>query len=125
MTNPYRCVLAGQEQLLACSGQPIDNLMQFSPISSRLDAACSTLRWRHLCPTAPDTLACYPAEEDPFVMTCSPHVLAFGNQPEFEMRVVKDTTVLLVPAFEVSHTLVLYNLATKHVSKVKFSIAEK
>ena len=52
-------------------------------------------------------------------------MLAFGNQPEFEMRVVKDTTVLLVPAFEVSHTLVLYNLATKHVSKVKFSIAEK
>ena len=75
-------------------------------------------------PTAPDTLACFPSEEDPFVMANAPHVLAFGNQPEYEARVVKDTTVLLVPAFETSKTLVLYNLATKNVSTIKFSISE-
>ena len=124
VTNPYRCVLGGSQQLVACSGQPLDNLLRFSPITSRLEAACSTLRWRHVCPTAPDTLACYPAEEDPFVLTNSPHLLVFGNQPAFESRKVKETTVLLVPSFEHSKSLVLFNLSSGHVSSIKFTVVE-
>jgi DNA polymerase delta subunit 2 len=48
----------------------------------------ATLRWRHLAPTAPDTLACYPfADADPFVLQECPHVYAAGGQPEFGTRV--------------------------------------
>jgi DNA polymerase delta subunit 2 len=48
----------------------------------------STLRWRHLAPTAPDTLTCYPfADDDPFVLEACPHVYVAGNQPEFATRV--------------------------------------
>jgi hypothetical protein len=48
----------------------------------------ATLRWRHLAPTAPDTLTCYPfTTDDPFVLTECPHVYVAGNQPEFATRV--------------------------------------
>jgi DNA polymerase delta subunit 2 len=47
----------------------------------------SCLQWRHLCPTAPDTLTCYPfADDDPFVLQQSPHIMFAGNQPEFSSR---------------------------------------
>lgn len=53
----------------------------------RLDLLADCLAWRHLCPTAPDTLAAYPfADDDPFVMTACPHVLFAGNQPAYESR---------------------------------------
>ncbi len=46
------------------------------------------LRWRHLSPTAPDTLASYPFyESDPFIIASTPHVLFAGNQPEFATKV--------------------------------------
>ncbi len=40
-----------------------------------------TLQWRHLAPTAPDTLPCYPfCDTDPFVLDACPHVYFVGNQ---------------------------------------------
>ena len=47
------------------------------------------LRWRHLAPTAPDTLDTYPAlAADPFVVEDTPHVFFAGNQPAFGWRKV-------------------------------------
>jgi hypothetical protein len=55
----------------------------------RLELLQKTLTWRHLAPTAPDTLTCYPfADDDPFVMQQCPHVMFAGNQPQFETRVM-------------------------------------
>jgi DNA polymerase delta subunit 2 len=49
----------------------------------------ATLRWRHLAPTAPDTLTCYPfVSSDPFVLEECPHAYVVGNQPEFATRLV-------------------------------------
>ena len=40
-----------------------------------------SLQWRHLAPTAPDTLPCYPfCDTDPFVLGECPHVYFVGNQ---------------------------------------------
>jgi len=62
---------------------------------NRLTLMESTLKWRHICPTAPDTLTCYPfATEDPFVLEECPHVYAVGNQPEFGTRVITGEWVL-------------------------------
>ena len=44
------------------------------------------LNWRHLAPTAPDTLTCYPYHDcDPFILQSAPHVMFVGNQPEFKV----------------------------------------
>lgn len=39
-----------------------------------------TLSWRHMAPTAPDTLPCHPfCHSDPFVMKHTPHVYFTAN----------------------------------------------
>lgn len=41
--------------------------------------------WRHMAPSAPDTLWSYPfPDKDPFIIEKTPHVYFIGNQPEFE-----------------------------------------
>ena len=47
------------------------------------------LDWRHIAPTAPDTLHCYPfADNDPFVLAQTPHVFFVGGQPEFKTKMM-------------------------------------
>lgn len=56
---------------------------------SRARVLANTCMWRHLAPTAPDTLASYPfSQTDPFVMESEdaetqPHVVFAGSQPGF------------------------------------------
>jgi len=53
------------------------------------------LRWRHLAPTAPDTLACYPFQTvDPFVIEQCPHVFFAGNQKQFATKLVTGAVVM-------------------------------
>jgi DNA polymerase delta subunit 2 len=62
----------------------------FAAEPGRLDLLSKTLTWRHLAPTAPDTLTCYPfADDDPFVLQQTPHILFAANQPQFETRVME------------------------------------
>ena len=87
VTNPYRCniddlVLAGT------SGQPTSDILKNSCMKDPLDALEKTLVWGHLCPTAPDTLGCYPFEnEDPFIFDRYPDVYFAGNQEKFSYRI--------------------------------------
>lgn len=49
-----------------------------------------SLRWRNIAPTCPDTLGCYPfQDDDPFIMDACPHVYFAGNQREFGTKLVK------------------------------------
>ncbi|KZT11491.1 uncharacterized protein LAESUDRAFT_755134 [Laetiporus sulphureus 93-53] len=79
--------------LLVTSGQPVDDMFRYvaTPPVTRLSLAASSLRWRHLAPTAPDTLWCHPYfTTDPFVITETPDVYVVGNQPRFATRVVEE-----------------------------------
>lgn len=74
-----------------------------------------TLEWRHIAPTAPDTLCkliyivtsryiaddtgIYPfPDADPFIITHRPHVYVIGNQPEFETTLTGGQSSLTVPS---------------------------
>lgn len=58
-------------------------------MESRLDIMQRMLEWRHIVPTAPDTLTSYPfPTSDPFMLAACPHVFFAGNQPEFAQRLV-------------------------------------
>ncbi|KAF8273876.1 DNA polymerase alpha/epsilon subunit B-domain-containing protein [Lactarius quietus] len=48
--------------ILATSGQPLNDMEKYVPTAptTRLNLAEATLKWRHIAPTAPDTLWCYP-----------------------------------------------------------------
>jgi DNA polymerase delta subunit 2 len=100
-------------RFLGGSGQTLDDLHRYTATDDRLALMEQTLHWRHLAPTAPDTLgACgterpplralyvdtvragagaYPMyERDPFIITGDcPHVYFVGNQPAYGTRLVQ------------------------------------
>lgn len=43
-------------RILAVSGQTLDDMFKYVESADRLALAKSTLLWRHMAPTAPDTL---------------------------------------------------------------------
>lgn len=80
-----------------------------------------TLRWGNLCPTAPDSLPCYPfTDRDPFVLqdlaSNPPAVVFAGNAPGFVTRLfeAKDsahrTRFVCVPAFHATRQAVLLDV---------------
>jgi DNA polymerase delta subunit 2 len=83
--------------VVGSSGEPIHNLMQFAQngmtesaeddVATRLDLLEQLLFWRHLAPTAPTELGCYPFEaSDPFVLERCPEIFFAGTQPSFATR---------------------------------------
>jgi DNA polymerase delta subunit 2 len=122
--------------LLVNSGQPLNDMFKYlpSPPSTRLSLAESTLRWRHMAPTAPDTLWCHPFfSKEPFVIRETPDLYLIGNQPRFQTRMVtgesdeggsgeKRCRVVLVPGFAETGMLVLVNLKTLGVKCVRFAV---
>ncbi|GJJ12480.1 hypothetical protein Clacol_006722 [Clathrus columnatus] len=82
-TNPTWLAIDGQPMLIT-SGQPLDDMYKYIDSIDRLTLAVKTLEWRHIAPTAPDTLWCYPyVTEDPFILDITPSVYIIGNQPAF------------------------------------------
>ncbi|KAG2422561.1 hypothetical protein HXX76_015941 [Chlamydomonas incerta] len=87
-TNPHEFECGGV-RLLGTSGQNVDDVAKYCGLRDRLDLMQRTLACRHLAPTAPDTLTCYPfTDDDPFILASTPHVYFVGNQPEFATRLV-------------------------------------
>lgn len=129
---------SNRRTMLVHSGQAVEDMYKYvpSPPISRLDLACNSISWRHMAPTAPDTLWCYPyLTTDPFIMRYTPDLYAIGCQPEFGTRLLRSgdmesdsmseaglrrCRVVLVPEFKSSGELVLVNMRNMEVKCVKF-----
>ena len=90
-----------------------------------LDLMEATVRWQHVAPSAPDTLACYPYKDrDPFFIERSPHVYFAGMQPAFGCRKVRvgdaETVCVLVPDFSKTSSVVLLDVDTLECHPVTF-----
>jgi DNA polymerase delta subunit 2 len=139
--------------VLAGSGQALDDMFMYLPdppesshgapeSSLRLSLLEATLRCRHLAPTAPDTLHCFPyMGHDPFLLTTTPHIYAMGktsrdrlyicshkpvgNQPSFESQCFTEDGVrsrlVCVPSFAESGELVLVNTHTLAAQVIKLN----
>ena len=130
--------------ILVNSGQPVDDMFKYlpTPPHSRLSMAESTLHWRHMAPTAPDTLWCHPFfSTDPFIITETPDIYVIGNQPEFKTKLVteqpreqsptirgsqdepeKTCRIILVPNFRETGTMVMVNLRTLGVKTMNCAL---
>ena len=103
-------------EFLGTSGQNVDDLFRYSTGEDRLAMMARTLECRHLAPTAPDTLGCYPYwDREPFILRASPHVLFCGNQPAFGERTVRgpggqEVKLVALPRFRAAGEVVLLNL---------------
>jgi len=98
----------------------------FDPRTSlRLSLMKMTLQCRHLAPTAPDTLHCFPYKEtDPFTLKITPHLCFHGNQPQFETELVEENGIkcrlLCIPRFAENGQFVLFNVRTLDVKLIEF-----
>ncbi|KAJ7063081.1 DNA polymerase alpha/epsilon subunit B-domain-containing protein [Mycena amicta] len=123
---------AGARTLLINSGQPVNDMLKYlaCPPNTPLSIAESTLRWRHMAPTAPDTLWCHPYfTADPFLMDGTPDVYIVGGQRRFGTKMVRDKgddnkrcRVVLVPRFAETGILVLIHLRTLDVRCVHLGV---
>ncbi|KAH8833572.1 DNA polymerase alpha/epsilon subunit B-domain-containing protein [Flagelloscypha sp. PMI_526] len=123
-------------RLLLNSGQPLNDMASYFPTPpiTRLGLLEATLRWRHVAPTAPDTLYCFPyTHEDPFIMDSTPDLYIVGGQPKFGTKLVKEKIegngearcrLVLVPSFSATGTIVLVNLRTLEVRTITFKVSE-
>lgn len=97
-------VLSYQIWLFGCrflghSGQPLDSMMRYISINdnNKIELLEKTLHWRHMVPTAPDSIACMSfAASDPFVITESPHIYFSGNADSYQTKVVTGTNDLYI-----------------------------
>lgn len=112
---------------MGTSGQNIDDIYRYTDNEDRLKLAESCIYWRHMAPSAPDTLWTYPFQDrDPFILEKTPHVYFIGNQPQFEDRLLlgsngQKVRIILVPSFTETGILVLLNLKTLECSAVHIS----
>ncbi|KAK8955820.1 DNA polymerase delta small subunit [Platanthera guangdongensis] len=115
-TNPHLFELDGF-QFLGTSGQNIDDLDKYSIAENKLEYVERTLRWRHLAPTTPNTLGCYPfTEKDPFHIETCPNVYFVGNQDKYETRLLQGpenqlVRLICIPRFCESGVAVMVSLA--------------
>ncbi|KAJ7632395.1 DNA polymerase alpha/epsilon subunit B-domain-containing protein [Roridomyces roridus] len=135
-TNPtYLRIGSGPENvrtLLVNSGQPLNDMFKYvqTPPVTPISLLESTVRWRHMAPTAPDTLWCHPYfSADPFIIPETPDIYIVGGQEKFGTKVVVDgdtkCRLVLVPRFADTGLLVLVNLRTLAVKCVKFGMRDE
>ncbi|KAI6673833.1 hypothetical protein NL676_001739 [Syzygium grande] len=114
-TNPH-CFELDNIRFLGTSGQNIDDLEKYSEAKNKLEFMERTLRWRHLAPTAPNTLGCYPfTDRDPFLIESCPHVYFVGNQDKYETQMLEGSEgqlvrLICIPKFCETGTAVVLNL---------------
>ncbi|XP_074307014.1 DNA polymerase delta small subunit [Silene latifolia] len=124
-TNPHSFEL-DNIRFVGTSGQNIDDLTKYSDAKDNLEFIERTLRWRHLAPTTPNTLGCYPyTDKDPFLLESCPHVYFVGNQATFENRLIEGpekqvTRIISIPKFCETGVAVMVNLRTLECNALSF-----
>ncbi|XP_062239225.1 DNA polymerase delta subunit 2 [Platichthys flesus] len=125
-SNPYQAKIDGI-RFLGTSGQNVCDIQRYSSMDSHLEILEETLRFRHLAPTAPDTLGCFPFyKKDPFILEECPHVYFSGNAPSYGSKLIKgadgqEVLLVTVPDFSSTQTVCLVNLRTLECEPVSFS----
>ncbi|EYU39945.1 hypothetical protein MIMGU_mgv1a006524mg [Erythranthe guttata] len=124
-TNPHSFEL-DNVRFLGTSGQNIDNLAIYSDASSRIDFLERTLKWRHMAPTSPNTLGCYPfTDRDPFFVEACPHVYFIGNQDKYVTSLIQGSDnqvvrLISIPRFAETGTAVVMNLKNLECHALSF-----
>lgn len=114
--------------LRRCQGAYAAVVCRYSQTDDPVQVMSDSMLQRHICCTAPDTLACFPfVDQDPFILRSSPHVYFVGNQVAFAEGEVTDGGVTIklisIPSFSKTGTVVLLDLRTLQCSPVTFDVS--
>lgn len=122
--------------VLVTSGQPVIDMFKYLPTPpfTPLSIAELTLQWRHIAPTAPDTLWCHPySDRDPFILYETPDIYIIGGMSEFATTLAgpeqdrkgkksRQCRIVLLPSFAETGMLALVNMRTLDVRCVNFGV---
>ncbi|XP_012526913.1 DNA polymerase delta subunit 2 [Monomorium pharaonis] len=126
-TNPWIGKVADRV-VMGSSGQPIEDIIKATGETdiSPLDWLEKTLLWKHICPTAPDTLPVNPySVKDPFIINYCPDIYFVGNMDKFETKLWKGeenqvVRLICIPTFSSTHIAVTVDLETLDTDFVCF-----
>ncbi|CDS05496.1 hypothetical protein LRAMOSA08024 [Lichtheimia ramosa] len=130
VTNPYWSKV-DDVVMLGTSGQNIDDAFKYVDADTPLSLAERCMFWRHIAPSAPDTLWCYPfQDQDPFIVDQSPHVFFVGNQSKFEHSLIEGADgqkirVIMVPSFAKTGSIVLLNLSNLDCTEIQITDSDR
>ncbi|KAL5114767.1 DNA polymerase delta small subunit Cdc1 [Pleosporales sp. CAS-2024a] len=123
VTNPWEGDIEGL-RCLGTSGQTIADLAKYVEKVKTVHIMEMMLRWRCIAPTAPDTLWCYPfQDDDPLLVNECPHIYFSGCQKKFAKKVIhgpagQKVLLLSIPRFSLKKQLVLVDMETCEVELV-------
>ncbi|KAJ4344503.1 DNA polymerase delta small subunit Cdc1 [Didymosphaeria variabile] len=129
VTNPWEADVEGW-RVLGTGGQTVDDLLKYVDGVQPLEVMEMMLRWRCLAPTAPDTLWCYPfQDDDPLILRECPHIYFAGNREKFETNVVEgpagqQVLIVGVPKFSKTGQIVLVDMETLEVELVEVGVVQ-
>lgn len=129
VTNPWEGDVEGW-RILGTGGQTVDDLLKYVEDVQPLEVMEMMLRWRSVAPTAPDTLWCYPfQDDDPLILKECPHIYLAGNREKFESRVVEgpagqQVLLLGVPKYSETGQVVLVDMETLEVEIVEVGVVQ-
>lgn len=129
VTNPWDGDIDGY-RFLGTGGQTVGDLLKYVDDVEALEVMEMMLRWRCIAPTAPDTLWCYPfQDDDPMLVKDCPHVYFAGCQDKFGKRIIEGPAgqkVLLVsvPRFRETGTIVLVDMESWEVELVEIGVVQ-
>ncbi|KAF4309184.1 DNA polymerase delta subunit 2 [Botryosphaeria dothidea] len=130
VTNPWEGEVEGW-RFLGTGGQPVSDVFKYVESEDRLDMMECMLRWRCNAPTAPDTLWCYPfQDDDPLLIRDCPHVYFAGNQAQYGTRVIEgpagqQVTLIAIPRFKETGLVVLVDSETLEVEYLQVELVEQ
>lgn len=129
VTNPWEGDVEGY-RVLGTGGQTIADLFKYVEKVKTVQIMEMMLRWRCIAPTAPDTLWCYPfQDDDPLLVKECPHIYFAGCQDKFGKRTIEGPAgqkvlIVSVPRFKKRKQVVLVDLESWEVEVVKIGYAK-
>jgi DNA polymerase delta subunit 2 len=129
VTNPWDGDIEGW-RCLGTGGQTVEDLLKYVEGVEPLEVMEMMLRWRCIAPTAPDTLWCYPfQDDDPLLLRECPHIYFAGNMDKFERRVIdgpagQKVLLVAVPKFRETGQVVLVDMETMDVELVECGVVQ-
>ncbi|KAH7402166.1 DNA polymerase alpha/epsilon subunit B-domain-containing protein [Phaeosphaeria sp. MPI-PUGE-AT-0046c] len=127
VTNPWDGDIEGF-RVLATSGQTLSDLAKYVDTVRPLEVMEMMLRWRCVAPTAPDTLWCYPfQDDDPLLVKECPHMFVAGCQASFGNSVIEGpagqkVVLVSVPKFKEGGQVVLVDMESWEVEVVRLGV---
>ena len=127
VTNPWEASVEGWK-LLGTGGQTVDDLLKYVEDVDSMEVMEMMLRWRSIAPTAPDTLWCYPfQDDDPLILKECPHIYFAGSRDKFESRTIEGpdgqkVLLLGLPKFSETGQLVLVDMETLEIEVVDIGV---